>query len=450
MSIFGTGPFRAVLLMSASRAFFLTILLALSTSFSAAAQAGAAGQPGTATASEGTMIVLHIDTAGAGDSAPAFAGVDDGIRAVLTNLGQYQTVALGYQLSSAGVFDFVQIFRHELNSAGGAPQQVRVGGTLFEAGDASRIEGSSVVVAPSVSEVRTTRQADGQYDCDIITSFAFIALARPRPLARVSIDTHGIDRDADNALKEAVDAIPPRLGSVLDQVPYFRRNWGIIEVRGKEVVLELGRNAGVRRGDEFLVLSDNSESREKGLLLVRDVRAVTSIASVVYNDSPLGVGDRLLDLARVGTDSTFYVRSILWEPGIAPGPFVPIVGLRQSFSRGFYLLRPFVGIEVPFNLYAAGVSGVPINLYAGGEYDVLMGRLQIVPRAALGLGASTAWPGRLPTSSRTPGGPSALPPRIASTATSRASSKPGGWAGAVSPATRTGGYSLAEGSPLST
>ena len=343
----------------------------------------------------GEVVLFSLDATRAGSDSAVFADAGGAIRDVLATIGQFQVTTMAYHLSGADLAEFIDALRRETNASAYESAPFRVSGQLFEAADVSRIRVSSLIVAPSVADVKVTREAAGQYACDVITSFAFLALTQPHPLLRISIVTHGMDNDRAAALKEAVEAIPPRLVSVLNQVPYLRPNWGIIEVRDKEVVLELGKDAGIRRGDEFIVLPPDGTG-EKGLLLVRQVDAVSSVATIVYSDSPIRVGDRLLDLARFGTDSTVYIHSILIQPGPAPGGSTPLIGLRQGFSRGFYLLRPFVGIEVPFNLMAAGAPGVPINLYAGGEYDILMGRLQLVPRAAVGLGAFTGLAGSSP------------------------------------------------------
>ena len=343
----------------------------------------------------GEVVLFSLDATRAGSDFAVFADTDGAIRDVLATIGQFQVTSMAYHLGGADLAEFVDAMRREANGSAYESAPLRVGGQLFGPADAARIKASSLVVIPSVADMKVTREVTGLSACDVMTSFAFIALTRPHPLVRISIDTHGRDNDRAAAIKEAVEAIPPRLVSVLNEVPYLRSNWGIIDVRGNEVVLELGRDAGIRRGDEFVALPPDG-TREKGLLMVRQVDAITSVAVIVYSDSPIRVGDRLLDLARFGTDSTVYIHSVLIQPGPAPGGSTPLIGLRQSFSRGFYLLRPFVGIEVPFNLMAAGAPGVPINLYAGGEYDILMGRLQLVPRAAIGLGAFTGLAGSSP------------------------------------------------------
>ncbi|MGA2764909.1 MAG: hypothetical protein ABSG17_16290 [Spirochaetia bacterium] len=344
---------------------------------------------------EGEIVLLSLDIARAGEASASFAGIDNEIHDVFDNLGRFQVIALPYHVGDADLAGFVSDMQRFKNGAPGTGETIRVDGQVLDPADVSRMAASRVIVAPSVVDVRITSDKEGRFAADVVTSFAFIAAGRPRPSVRISIDSHGEDKDETVALKEAIDAIPPRLTLEISRVPYLYANRGILDVRGSEVVLDLGRDDGVRRGDELLV-TDGGKLPEKGLLIIREVGPVSSLATVVYSDSPPRVGDKILDLARVGTDSTLYVHTLLWQPGPAPGGSAPLVGLRQAFSRGFYALRPFVGIEVPFNLMAAGAPGVPINLYAGGEYDILMGRLQVVPRAALGLGAFTGLAGPSP------------------------------------------------------
>ncbi len=346
-------------------------------------------------------VVLRLDTSRARETSAAFDATDKGIHDVLVQIGHVAVSSLPFSVRGTDLPELARALHRLVSGSANAAQPITLREEVITVEDALRMAASAVIVAPSIAELRVTEDEAGSYACDILTSFAFIAPALPHPIIRVSIDTHGYDRDRAAAIREAVDAIPPRFASVLDEVPYLRPNWGIIEVRGNEVVLELGRDAGILPGDEFAVLPPGpgpavAGQPEKGLLMVRKVDAVTSIARIVYSDAPVRVGDRLLDLARVGTDSTVYVHSVLLASGPAPGGATPLVGLRQSFSRGFYRLRPFVGIEVPFNLVAAGIQGVPINLYAGAEYTLLMGRFQLAPRAAIGFGASTGLAGPSP------------------------------------------------------
>ena len=372
--------------MESPKAFVFLLLLALAANFQLSAA------PHTL---EGEIVLLSLDTAGAGETSASFAGTDSEILHVFDNLGRFRVTVLPYHVGAAAVAGFIDDMQRVKNGLPGAAEAIRVDGQVFDPADVSRMAASRVIVAPSVADVRITSEKEGRFAAVVVTSFAFIAARQPRFPALVSIGTYGEDRDETKALKEAIDAIPPRLILEISKVPYLRANRGILDVRGGEVVLELGRDEGVRRGDEFLV-TEGGRFPEKGLLVVHEVGAVSSLATVVYSDSPIRVGDDVLDLARVGTDSTLYIHTLLWQPGPAPGGSAPLVGLRQAFSRGFYVLRPFVGIEVPFNLMAAGAPGVPINLYAGGEYDILMGRLQVVPRAALGIGAFTGLAGPSP------------------------------------------------------
>jgi len=62
-------------------------------------------------------------------------------------------------------------------------------------------------------------------------------------------------------------------------------------------------------------------------------------------------------------------------------------GLRATVSRGFYPLRPYIGIQMPLSLAFSflGVTIIPVNAVIGAEYMMPIGRLHIAPYAGVGL-----------------------------------------------------------------
>ena len=66
-----------------------------------------------------------------------------------------------------------------------------------------------------------------------------------------------------------------------------------------------------------------------------------------------------------------------------------LAGIRGSWARGFYGVRPIFGLEVPFiaNIAAA----LPVNLYGGVEYMMRLGRLSVTPMASMGIGGAYLW-----------------------------------------------------------
>jgi hypothetical protein len=137
--------------------------------------------------------------------------------------------------------------------------------------------------------------------------------------------------------------------------------------------------------------SGKQVSGEKGLLIVRRVEEEVSTARVVYSNGVPQEGEQLQELPRLGIDATAFAHAVALQLGPAPSayPLPLLAGLRVGLSRGFYGFRPHVTVEMPFHLIsdtAYVYGGIPLNVSLGGEYNLYLGRLQIVPMAALGVG----------------------------------------------------------------
>jgi hypothetical protein len=152
---------------------------------------------------------------------------------------------------------------------------------------------------------------------------------------------------------------------------------------------------GVKVGDEYLIMSSRvlksgkQVSEEKGLLIVRRVEDEISTARILYSSGAPQEGEQLQELPRLGIDATAFVHAAL-PLGPSPDYLLPILaGIRVGLSRGFYSLRPHVSIEMPLHLLtdtADIYGGIPLNVSVGGEYNLYLGRLQLVPMAAIGVG----------------------------------------------------------------
>jgi len=179
----------------------------------------------------------------------------------------------------------------------------------------------------------------------------------------------------------------------LRKIAEFQLKTGILEVGARQVVLELGRNMGIQVGDEYLIVagrvlgSGHTLTRETGLLVIKEVSDEVSVARIVYARPRPQVGDQLQELPRLGTDTTPYVHVATGLLG--PRETTVVIGLRQAVRRGFFGVRPFVGLEVP--AIANIVFAIPMNRYVGGEYDLYCGRFQLVPMGGLGVGGAYLW-----------------------------------------------------------
>ena len=101
------------------------------------------------------------------------------------------------------------------------------------------------------------------------------------------------------AIKEALDAIPMQLTFEVRKIPEFQLKTGIIEVRGSEIIIELGRDLGLKTGDEYVIVSSEilqagrALSREQGLVVIKEVSDEVSVAKIIYARPRPQIGDQL-------------------------------------------------------------------------------------------------------------------------------------------------------------
>jgi hypothetical protein len=320
-------------------------------------------------------------------------GIDEEIRSVFINLGRFDVVGLTQRLEEGDVNEFIDKIKQYKEQQVEIPEEVQMGQAFFTRADFDRLVGSFIVVMPSVANYVVTRLGAKNYQANIKTSFTFINVEEGRTFAQAFVDTEGKEETAELAIKEALDKIPMQLTYEVRKIPAFQIKTGILEVRGSEVILELGRDLGLKVGDEFVIVSSRilesgkTLSQENGLLVIKEVSDEVSVGKVIYARPQPQIGDQLQEIPRLGLDTSPYVH---YAVGLAyDRNGTVIIGARQSFSRGFYSFRPLVGIEVPFVANIA--AGLPLNIYVGGEYDIYFGRFQIVPTAAFGVGGAYLW-----------------------------------------------------------
>ncbi|MFW6293373.1 MAG: hypothetical protein ACOC7V_13745, partial [Spirochaetota bacterium] len=181
---------------------------------------------------------------------------------------------------------------------------------------------------------------------------------------------------------------PGELSFRVRSMTQFQLRTGVLEVTGREVILEFGRNMGLEPGDEYSIVAErvlstgHVASTETGLILVREVQEEFSYGRVLYATPRARPGDQLREVPRRGVDAGVSVD--LMTDGIN---LTPLVGLRATASRGFYAWRPFVGFEIPLRGLVANRL-FPVNLSVGSEWNSYLGRLRLTPSLSLGVGGA--------------------------------------------------------------
>jgi hypothetical protein len=164
--------------------------------------------------------------------------------------------------------------------------------------------------------------------------------------------------------------------------------------------MQLGRDMGVQVGDEYVVVEQSevagfADEREDGLLLIKNVGPQISTGTVIYAGKTLSVGAQLREVPRLGVELSPYLKYLTYFEPLDGWSFdasrdyttteaALAVGAKAVGSRGFYNLRPFVGVQLNLdpNLW------FPVIAYAGGEYNIFLRRLTLTGSAALAGGAN--------------------------------------------------------------
>jgi hypothetical protein len=324
-------------------------------------------------------------------------GIDEEIKSVFVNLGRFNINSMSYQLDSEDVNSFIDKIKEIKEENVELPEEVKLGHEFFTAADLNRLVGSFIVVVPSVSYFNTERQEkeleSGEmeitFETELKTSFSFINVEESTVFAQFFVETSGSDENAQASAQNAIDSIPTTLEFEITKVPEFQLKTGVVEVDNGKVIIQFGRNMGIKPGYEFVMTESRildsglSLDEETGLLIVKEVAEEVSIATIFYGKPQLG--DQLKEVPRLGFDLSVYANLCIGLGEDAVNPF--IMGIRGAASKGFYKFRPLFGVELPL------MKDVPLEnssamAYIGGEMKLYMRRLHISPSAGVGLGVS--------------------------------------------------------------
>ncbi|MCF6336087.1 MAG: hypothetical protein L3J12_10125, partial [Spirochaetales bacterium] len=325
----------------------------------------------------------------------ALGMVDQSLQNVFINLRRFDIIGMSYRLDAGDISGFIEEIQKVKEANMVVPEAVRLGKQTFTEADFNKLIGAFIIVIPVVSYYEVVADDGGGYTSEIQTTFTFINVKEGKAFASFQVDTTGADDTAKGAVKSAVDAMPIQLSYEVRKIPEFQLKSGILDVNGKEVLIELGANMGIKLGDEFnltnsvVLPSGHVIDKKTGLLVVKEVHEEVSTAQIFYAKGTPSIGDQLKEIPRMGFESAFYLNYIRQsDPALDP---IIAIGVRQIVSRGFYKTRPYAGIEVPLGVDVKGVIlnylYFPVNAFVGAELNWYLGRLHITPSidAALGM-----------------------------------------------------------------
>ncbi len=320
--------------------------------------------------------------------------IDTEIQSVFTNIGRFNVIGTEFRLESGSVNEFIQQIRKMKEADAEIPREVQLGREVFTEADFRELTGSFLVVTPSVLRFDTAYE-EGSYETTLKLAVSIIDVDSASTLKTIRIEITGTSEDQSESISNAIDSIYHNLEYEIRKMPVFQIKTGVIQVHGLTVDMELGRNMGIRKGDEYVlkeqgVTSSGYEySNDVGLVVVKDVQPEFSRTQLLYGNPELG--DQLQEIPRAGANLGFYANFLARKPlenleGEVDEDLV--LGMRATVTRGFYSVRPVFGAEIPFVNIGGGLDFlfIPFQAYAGAEGNLYLGRLQISPMAAVAYG----------------------------------------------------------------
>ncbi len=328
--------------------------------------------------------------------ARQFDAVNDRINGVFVELGRFDVIGYSQRLTAESVDEFVELLREFKEDRIEVPEEVLLGRQPFTEAELERLTGGFIVVVPSITYYGMSR-SEGEYTAEVETSLTFIDVDTTQTMDHIRIETSGTDEEPGRAIRSAVERIPPRLSTEVRTMEAFLIRSGVIDVDGRDVHLEFGRNMGVVRGDEYVLLDTDvtaagrERTREIAFLVVREVHQSFSIARLVYADRSPSVGDQAEEVPRTGAELGVYTHGVTPQPLTGEGGEAfsridaVVIGLETAAARGFYGVRPVVGVELP-------IIGAPNHLVCNGtlgvEFPRYIGRVRVTPAFHAGAGAA--------------------------------------------------------------
>lgn len=324
----------------------------------------------------------------------ALASIDGEIQKVFSDLGRFTILGVSQRLNSGGLEQFISIVKQAKQKTFVMPEKYQFGEAFLTEAEFTRLVGAFFVVAPVVTEFNSFYNSKNQqYETSIKTNFTFIDVASGgNVLAIKSVSTSGSHKTNQfESVSSAIRSIPSQLQYEVRSIDQFKINTRILSVDGGSVKLQMGTNMGIQKGDEYAIIDKKTvegfdDSREVGLVVIKDVGREVSSGQVLYSSMKTGLNTQLTEIARVGVEADLYFH-------LVGDQFVP--GFRATASRGFYSIRPYVAVQIPVGLmenylyytwygYSYALQVTPVNALFGAEFVLNLGRLSVAPHAGIG------------------------------------------------------------------
>ena len=363
------------------------------------AQAGQAAQAGPTISEKKGLAIFAMGYYGFSIPNQALGSTDQEIRKVFVDLGRFNIMAVSQKLSSKGLDEFIDTIKKSKEANFKMPDKYEFGEAILTEEEFNKLLGAFIVAVPVVSEYNTAfNSITNLWETNIKVDVSFIDVSQGSIIGVAEVKASGSDpSNNQKSVSAAIDQIPMQLQYEIRKIEAFQISTRVLAVSGSEIKLQMGRNMGIKKGDEYsIVVHETVEGfkndTEHGLVQIKDVGSEVSTGRIVYASIPVTRDVQLQEIPRLGVDAEGYFHYLTLL-----GDSVPMPGVRFAASRGFYGTRPYVAIQVPCKDVSVDQWGlffgiIQISGVVGAEYNAYLGRLTLSAYGGAG-GSYAHWLG---------------------------------------------------------
>lgn len=323
-----------------------------------------------------------------------YEGIDGEIMKIFFTLERFNIIALEHRLYAEDLDSFNRAVLHSRKADVQIPEEVLMGHEAFTRRDWEKTINAYYTVVPIVKNYTVEeieKEENGKktfsYKIKFAVEFHIYSIEKKEKIAFFTIEENMTGKNVEEAAALTVNLFGIKLERALRGIEDFKIKTGVIKAEHKKVYFELGENAGVKKGDEYVVIGydENNKEKETGFVVVTETGQDFSSALTLYANPQIVIGDQLKEVPRFPVE---FRLAFAGEFGLnfkygEKGSAVFQTGLHISQTRGFYRFRPCYAIEAGFSSGKnSTVTGIPVSLLIGAEiWNTYFGKVQILPTA---------------------------------------------------------------------
>jgi len=304
--------------------------------------------------------------------------IDVDIQRVFLDLGRFTIFGMEKRFAAKDVEQFIQVLRQTKEANFVLPEKYQFGEEFLTEADFNRLTGAFIIAVPVVTSFNSQYVNNRDWETNIKTNVTFIDVASGTMIGIANVETSGTSRETQyKSVQSAIDGIPMQLQFEIRKVSAFQNVTRILAASGGTVDMQLGRDMGIKVGDEYAVIKSDTlegflDKQKIELILINEVGTTRSRGTVLYSKIPLEKDVQLREIPRLGIDFAPYAHAywFLKHPADKDAGF--LLGARAEATRGFYNLRPYAAVQMIFDTDL----WLPINVIVGGQYSMFLRRLE--------------------------------------------------------------------------